>query len=549
MKPLPQARKMILGISVVSLIILQLIGCSGQKTLPTGNVSTAPGQSSPSASPSKTVTPSPTTILATVTPTCELAQAYSTSRLYQSPCDPYIDTMMAPIIADEYSGYATRTQMVMNLTTTPFIFPTSTFDPAHAVTRTPAPPAQCPVIDPDLGSKTPPNTVLNEAPDVFEGRLIDYLNQGGLQELIDEDHWQSPADAPVVYDIHAVDLTGDGVAEYMMRHWMMGEMYIVKCDGGKFHMIGRLTGNGVNFGPSILDIRDMNMDGIPELILRTETCHQCDAFMIYEWDGQALQSMVRNWFINYDTFSLDYNDMITVIGSASGTIEDTDHNGTYELVYSGGTDPNPSTRILEGLSRDTRMVYMWDGHYFTCTYSEYFPAEYRFQAVQDADVAFQKNQYERALSLYQDAAFNDRLKSWSTTISTQAVVQFEQFYSQIPTATPLPPDPTETEQLAAYSLFRISLLHLVQGHVSDADTVYQGLVRDFPQGSAGHPFVEMADAFWKDYQANQSISMACSQAVQYAHSHHEILVPLSGGDMIHASARTYDPEDVCPIKE
>jgi len=116
----------------------------------------------------------------------------------------------------------------------------------------------------------------------------------------------------------------------------------------------------------------------------------------------------------------------------------------------------------------------------------------------------------------------------------------------MPNPSPSPDDP-EYPRLAAYAYHRIMLLHLVRGYDLDASATYHTLQQKFPAGNPGHPYVEMATAFWDAYQSTHNMTNACGAAIEYAAVHPEILVPL-GSDYHGSQSHTYKPEDVCPFR-
>jgi hypothetical protein len=63
------------------------------------------------------------------------------------------------------------------------------------------------------------------------------------------------------------------------------------------------------------------------------------------------------------------------------------------------------------------------------------------------------------------------------------------------------------------------LLHVTQGYLSDAQTVYGTLQEKFPAGEVGHAQAEMATAFWDEYQATKDMALACGKAIEYAGAH------------------------------
>jgi hypothetical protein len=152
-------------------------------------------------------------------------------------------------------------------------------------------------------------------------------------------------------------------------------------------------------------------------------------------------------------------------------------------------------------------------------------------------------EFSRALVLYQDAIFSDKLDWWSKErfeSARDSIINFT-------TPTVIAPDSTEYHRLAAYAYYRIMLIHLVQGHESDATTVYNTLQEKFGNDPYGHPYVEMATAFWDAYQSTHKMYAGCAAAIEYAAEHPDILIPL-GSDYHGAQSHQYKPEDVCPFR-
>ena len=81
----------------------------------------------------------------------------------------------------------------------------------------------------------------------------------------------------------------------------------------------------------------------------------------------------------------------------------------------------------------------------------------------------------------------------------------------------------------------------------NATTTYNTLQQKFGNDQYGHPYVEMATAFWKAYQPTHKMYDGCAAAIQYAAEHPEILTPL-GSDYHGAQSHTYVPADVCPFR-
>jgi hypothetical protein len=285
---------------------------------------------------------------------------------------------------------------------------------------------------------------------------------------------------------------------------------------------------------------------MPDLALVETTCHYCTGVLIYEWNGQEFQSIVRTWMIDPSLNELSYYEIAELIGYAEAKLIDTDHNGTYEIVLTGGVPSSIGDAYFNGPYRSTTLTYMWDGQYYSRFSQVYSPPEYRFQAIQDGDEASLRRNYDEALNFYQDAIFSDKLKSWSADIHQQLIAQNEAIFQRTPTPTELPPDPQEYYQLAAYARYRIMLLHLIRGYQQEAKIVYDTLQEKFPERNAGYPYAEMAKLFWLDYTSSHDLGLSCKAAVNYARTHPEILTPLTGSEYGFWN-RTYLSSDVCPF--
>ncbi len=189
---------------------------------------------------------------------------------------------------------------------------------------------------------------------------------------------------------------------------------------------------------------------------------------------------------------------------------------------------------------------MWNGRHYALQDIQYAAPEYRFQALQDADRFGLHKDYDSAMKLYNMTLTDKNLLPFSRELSEH----MEWLYwnpKSIDTATQPPPDLTEYPRLAAYADYRIMLLRLVQGHESEAGTVYKTLQQKFSNDPYARPYVEMATAFWQAYQSTYKMYDGCAAAIEYAVEHPEILTPL-GSDYHGAQSHTYVPADVCPFR-
>lgn len=231
--------------------------------------------------------------------------------------------------------------------------------------------------------------------------------------------------------------------------------------------------------------------------------------------------------------------------------EDLDKDGFQELVFYQGT-PIMDSYEREFPWRRVKEYYRWDGMRYR-KYKEVFdPAVYRFQAVQDADEAVLLSEYDRALALYQDAIFSDLLRPWSPDWRSYERDAYWEYWNREPTSTPpvmdVTNDTNEWLNLAAYTRYRIMLLHVARGYLAEAEIVYNTLQEKYPEGQPGHMFAELAQEFWEEYLVSQNIEQSCSAAIEYAEDHVDTIFYYISSNYHGDQSRRYEPEDICPFK-
>jgi hypothetical protein len=331
-------------------------------------------------------------------------------------------------------------------------------------------------------------------------------------------------------------LTNDGINELILTDDRV--VYILGCENGLFqNFLGETTEPDWLMSATFKIENDMNLNGKPEVLIDLQGGHanREDMVLIYEWNGSDYSSLIQGDFAN-------------AYLSSGPILQDTDSNKTIELILKN-TLPNPIPSRYAHLIpwRNETLIYSWDGEFFSENQIEYSAAQYRFQAIQDADQANNNGKYQTALGLYQDAIFKDQLLPWSKDIYENEIAKAFARDGNIPVPTPVLLDSTEYPRLAAYAYYRIMLLHLVQNHESDATTVYNTLQQKFGNDQYGHPYVEMTAAFWNAYQSTHKMYAGCAAAIDYAVKHPEILTPL-GSDYHGAQSHIYVAADVCPFR-
>lgn len=423
-------------------------------------------------------------------------------------------------------GPTSTTRPTATDTLTPTITPT--FDVASIVTRTPAPPARCPVENPELVFDV--NIPKDEIYWLAEP-FLEFLNSGGTRKAVITAYASIyPRDLAAIQEW---DVTGDGIPELLFEE-NFAHLYVYRCVDGQYVLHSAIDGTYHDNRPDIIALKDLNLNGVDEIVsLAGDDRYR--GIEVLEWDGKGFQEL-------NDSPELFEDYCTGMLGPSNVEIADIDGNGTQELILKQEI-PIWSEYISGVPWRKETRTCTWNGKFFALIRTEYAEPEYRFQAVQDADRASLAGEYDRAIDLYQAAIFNDQLGWWSPERKAYETNRAH------PGGTPQPlpaPDPREYPYLAAYSRFRLLLIHTLRGHTPEAQVVYDTLQSKFPAGQPGNEFAVMARLFLDEFGASADIGRACAKAVDYASVHPNILSYL--GDSDHGwQSPTYTPGDVCPF--
>ncbi len=464
-----------------------------------------------------------------------------------SACSP------APTAAPTVTRQPTLTQPVKTATRQPTAATTATIavktvSPTITRTSTPLLGAGCPAKKPESSLNSEGSDGTYESNQRFFAEILDFLNAGGSRKAVIMAYRQkySWANQRIIQE---KDVTGDGVPELLLTE-PNGFVAFV-CLNGQYQENSVLhyeTYHGSQ--PGIDKIIDMNHDGIDEIISSSGDMR----FRFVE---------VSTW--NGDRFSL-LNDSVelpdyyeervcsVLMGESKVSTRDTDNDGTLELILEQGI-PIWSEYSFGPPWRKEMRICKWDGKAFAPDKIEITaPPHYRFQAVQDADRASLQGNYTKALDLYQQTIFNDKLDWWSIDRIRYEVNMTDEERGYNPTPLPsMSADPAEYPTLAAYARFRIMLLHALRGYLPEAKLAYDTLQEKFPAGQTGHVHAEMASAFWLEYQASKNIERSCAKAIDYATLHPADVLYYLGNSQYNKDVSfgqqslKYEPENICPF--
>lgn len=402
-----------------------------------------------------------------------------------------------PALPDPPTKQATREPAVTQIAILPSISPT-----LHLVTLD----GNCPGVKPVPAFKYDSSSSFR-----------DFLNSGGSFNALKEGVNTLIEKKSDLVDgqIASPDLNKDGVPEVIVSvNLENGSIWqILGCDGGQYQAIVALQQperrylrfavdlNGNQF-PEIISYRQTQMDSVPMI-----------EFLVQEWgNGQVLDLMD---FTRFDEVGRrlpsDIANWQLTLPNATGTTTDTNGDGLYELVITGGltaSAPNCETRF----ERKFTETWAWNGKSLQLADRVYNPAVYRFQRAADGDLAFALNQMDRALDAYQDVLFEANLFERDQYIPQLA------YCSELGSLVDPALTENEWDQLAAYARWRILLINALKGAPDAMQVVYQTLQEKFPEGKPGHAYAVIASAFWENYQTTRNLQVACLAANSAAQS-------------------------------
>ena len=458
---------------------------------------------------------------------------------------PIIPTPTATL-APSATPLATETPAPPTITPLPTIPTfTPTFDVRTIVTATPAPKAECPKENPGLPAGFEVRTEDNYFLGGTQNGILKFLNEGGTLDALKKrlgEAWGWNNNFVVQ------DITGDTLPDVLfVAYDSAGSFYAFKCNQGQYQMYSPGIDYSIGWTSEIIAVKDLNKDGLPEIVLEHRGCNgtDCADIYVFAWNGENLIDLSPKKEDD-PSFGLKNSEFDAL---QKIKVENIDKDGLFEISLSGGI-PAPSIVDYGYPFRSYTEILKWNGESFAINSIEYAPPFFRFQAIQDADLDTKLGGYEKALSLYQDAIFSDKLEWWSPQRSKDTLKKLSgnNDYPEKVKPADGSPDPTEYPRLAAYAYYRMIILHTHLGQTDAAQIKYATLQDKFPVGNPGHSYAEMAAAFQDAYQPSQDMAAACAAAIQYADLHPEILTPLGSYDYHGWQSHKYVPADVCPFR-
>jgi hypothetical protein len=388
--------------------------------------------------------------------------------------------------------------------------PTATPSPSPSSTATPVIAAACP----PTGNPTPPERPGSFAQ--YADILTSYLSAGAgpdqLERLLKD--WGAITEGAGA--VRSRDLTGDNEPEIVVNlidpapefdlPWPVGDLLIFKCQAGAQQLAyqGRATVDqdmSADLQFKLLQVEDVNITGRADVVYITSSCgaHTCnDQLYILEWDGNGFVNRIPAISAHPSaTFSITERQVIVDVGG----------------IGSAGA----------GLQRTYQEVWQWDGREYVLTDEIVGPPTALIHYVHDGDSALARGEYSEAFDHYQAALGDTSLPSglfWQDEAQSQ-------------------------ETIRAYVRFKLVVAYAASGNTQEAQTQFDLLGTEYPQGSVGYPYAQMGQAFWREYETSGVPRLACAAAVSIAEADPSLAERLYAG---YANPE-YTPQDLCRLPD
>ncbi len=339
--------------------------------------------------------------------------------------------------------------------------------------------------------------------------LEHYLNQGGLltsllESIEDRQVELEPEQTGAVLDLDAdgsEDLALILTGRDQVSGLSSGTLFLFLCHRDRYELAYISPPAEIPGLPSIEAGRDLNADGLPDLLISTENCgaHTC-------FENLQVLSYLQGRFENVLQGRSDD------LPNPSLELRGPDSQGRWSLAMTGTGISSAGA----GPYRERTRTWNWDpttGAYVSGPDALGAP-RYRIHLLQDADTAAAAGDSATALELYQQVIEDSLFDDW--------------IYGE-----------TGRRTLAAFATYRQMWVHLSQG---DTGSARRSL--EFMQASATNDtadMLELAEVAFEAYE-NGGMEAACTAAQAYGAAHTPtILEPLNYG----YANRAYSAPDLC----
>ncbi len=302
------------------------------------------------------------------------------------------------------------------------------------------------------------------------------------------------------------DLTGNGVTETAVALINTdaetfpppGALVVFACRDGTIETLASYTPGTGNY-LWLRGIADLTQDGIADLVFTDVTCgaHTCwYTAHVWSWSGEEFQEQIGG------SFALPYAFFWAEEGQLYGR--------------SGGIGS-----VGAGPQRVYTETWQWDGQVITFADKTVGPAQFRYHAFRDGDIALFVEDYDVAFDAYLRVINDETLDPWAGMYSAEE----------------------ERQALTALAEWRLFTLGMKLGNFPDAELRYERLQTEYPSETPAHAVTVLAERFWSRYQETGNVAYGCLEVVDLPEAEQVLSFLNSFG----YANPFYAAEDLCPF--
>lgn len=385
--------------------------------------------------------------------------------------------------------------------------PTSTLQPAGETAAAGAPATPTLAVSPSAAAPTleelgtPPETLDALSKWISEARAVG-ASIGDVCAVLQDATWREIDDT-----CEASDFDGDGQQEWLLtldtsrlqedpdtliQDGHPGDFWIVSRDGLVYQARDADEPESFATAPRLVELADLTGDERPEAVTVFTICgaHTCyNYYQIIGAHGGSIRNLVDNSEQVPDTpepaastISMAYVDQ--------EEIRDANNDDLPDLVIHGGIVGS----VGAGIQRARTEIWAWDGEAITLAEQEWQETNFRFHWLYNANYAFGQQEFDLARARYEEVIVNPNLEDTEGFSSSAQQVR---------------------DYTRQYAAFRLSLLPLLRGDITESTRWRNWLNEEYPQA----PITAAADHLFAVWDSNgNDLAAACDEVTTFLES-------------------------------